>query len=185
MKVALVATALALAPSALGEATAIFFGRATHSASRVQYLPLEARDGSIWVGGANSTTFCPDDVKHCPSERDAVFAASQGGVLEMWVEVPGGQQAYIDKHGWLRYTKGHTGFIPPGSSWKGFKHIPPSSTNEAFGYLKYKGRDWWACPVGGDPYNLRVNIERVGKKCIGFRWIAPPTDKYGAWLYTS
>lgn len=113
----------------------------------------------------------------------------------MAVEVPGGQQVYIDPaDGSVGYTQAHSAAMPEGAITKGFNYTPPED-GASFGYLGFKKRGFLACSVKGDaeegPWKIYANLRSVDfddDACLGFSAlaVAGPKEgtKVGAWQYT-
>lgn len=71
-----------------------YFGvMSTRSASPVHLLPLTARGGKFYLGGAGPSSYCPPNLPEgaCPSGNSTVLAGGDV-TLSLGVVVPGGQQ---------------------------------------------------------------------------------------------
>jgi hypothetical protein len=176
-----------------------FSGLALRSASPIHFASVEARDGALHLRG-KTKTFCPQPtVPNCPpgnttellfSRRHTNKAGLPVGGLSMNVEVPGGQQVYVDKTGRMRYTIAHSGFIPPGSITGGFVYEAGAfGGNQPFAdRLSHPKGGFVACPGKGKGKNTyRVYVARkgfkAGKGCLGFDWLAQNTTGIAAWQY--
>ncbi|KAL4898692.1 hypothetical protein BDV59DRAFT_197571 [Aspergillus ambiguus] len=128
---------------------------AARSASPIHFLSMNARGGHFWLGGKTSS-YCPEQVEEiggaCPPGKETAFF----GERSLAVEVPGGQQIYVDAHGALSFTVPHSGYIPPGSSMGPFEHTP----GNPIGHWTYKGQGtngFMACPV---PVNGTADVQK-------------------------
>ncbi|KAL5363023.1 hypothetical protein BJX96DRAFT_111824 [Aspergillus floccosus] len=128
---------------------------ASRSASPIHFLPLNARGGHFWLGGKTSS-YCPEQVEEmggvCPPGTETAFF----GERSLAVEVPGGQQVYVDAAGALSFTVPHSGYIPPGSSTGPFEYTP----GKPIGHWVYKGQGasgFMACPV---PVNGTADVQK-------------------------
>ncbi|XHF98387.1 hypothetical protein AWENTII_001940 [Aspergillus wentii] len=104
----LLATA-APAPTAESNEPSPPFGvMSSRSASPIHLLPMTASAQSFWLGG-ETASYCPLKTG-CPPGKETVFAPGGTGLN---VEVPGGQQVYINPDGALSFTQAHSAYIPP------------------------------------------------------------------------
>jgi hypothetical protein len=105
MKSSFAATfALALTGSAAAApaAKSSFQGLAIHSGSPIQFATVNANDGNFWLLYKTATS-CPSNVK-CSNTTDTIFTGGKN-TLNLKVEVPGGQQVYVNDIGALRYLQ--------------------------------------------------------------------------------
>jgi len=153
--------------------------------------PVTAGGLHLTIGGTTAS-FCPTQVgTSCPPGNITAFLAS-GGTFAMDVEVPGGQQGYLDPFWNLGYTQAHSASIPPGSLTTGF------AAYEGGGFVNLNGNGWgWvACPPtaaggggGSDAWNLvaknETNAANLGG-CYGVNLKVNdlPQGTIGAWQYT-
>ncbi|KAI0133823.1 hypothetical protein BJ170DRAFT_690178 [Xylariales sp. AK1849] len=74
---------------------------------------LQAAGNAFYTGMSNPATYCPTQVVvNCPPiEGTLVYA----GLSAMAVEVPGGQQVYVNPSGAVMYTQAHSAYMPQGS----------------------------------------------------------------------
>lgn len=113
----------------------------------------------------------------------------------MAVEVPGGQQVYVDpKDGAIGYTQAHSASMPEGAITRGFIYTPPKG-DASFGELTFKKRGLLACSTKGNstegPYKIYANLRAIDfddDACLGFSGLAvtgpKKGTKVGAWQYT-
>lgn len=149
--------------------------------------------------GKETATYCPLD-SGCPVGNETLFVATkETKTLSMAVEVPGGQNVYVNpKDGAIGYTQAHSGGMPEGAIQKAFVYTPPEA-GASFGTLNFKrdGKDrgFMACSVKGDfekgPWKVHANLARVDfdkNACEGFDALAVTGPKKGkqvdAWQYS-
>lgn len=117
--------------------------------------------------------------------------------MALHVEVPGGQQVYVDSTGALRYTVPHSANTGANSSTVGFGLADNGL------YLTCKGDDFLACPLSGAVYQVYaagavagagnntggyttpVRVANVnGTSCLGFEFRVEGLDNAtAAWEY--
>jgi len=139
------------------------------SGSPVHLLPLTARGGKFYLGGAGPSSYCPVEQvgDACPPGNTTVLAGGDE-TLSMGVIVPGGQQAYVAPDGALSYTGAHSAYIPEGSIRDGFSREEPEA-GQTFGYLHFD-TGFVACSVEGQGYQVfgQVDGATFGDECLGF-----------------
>lgn len=103
----------------------------------------------------------------------------------MDVEVPGGQQAFIDPtDGSFSFSTPH-GSAPQGSILTGFEYNP-TGINADIGELTFDGEGFFACPTNGTfPYQIFVLEAGVADaECIGISVATATSEGIAAWEYT-
>ncbi|KAJ5493446.1 secreted protein [Penicillium diatomitis] len=157
---------------------------AIRSGSPIQYATLNASGQKFYLGGSTSS-YCPSEiVKDCPPGTQTAIAPS-GNALD--VEVPGGQQIYVDPTGAVSFTQAHSASMPAGSVQGGFTF----ETQADVTYWLFKGDGLLACPTSDNRYQVFAPVDNLkvpsGNKddCLGFsaRGI-PYTDAAPAWQYS-
>jgi len=149
-------------------------------------------EGETLAIGGSTASYCPDQVKpNCPPGTTTALVASGNGdaVFSMDVEVPGGQQVYLNPYWDIAYTQAHSAYIPPGSLTTGLA----AYQGGGFVNLNGNGAGWVACPPtamggGGNVWALiaknSTNAANLGL-CTGVNLkvnvIAPGP---AAWQYT-
>ncbi|KAI0477615.1 hypothetical protein GGR56DRAFT_692302 [Xylariaceae sp. FL0804] len=101
-------------------------GTAVHGAQ------LDAAGQAFYAGISGPATYCPSSVgPQCPAVRGTLVYA---GMTGMAVEVPGGQQVYVDptSGGLVRYTAAHSASLPAGSLVGGWSNKTVESACGAF-----------------------------------------------------
>ncbi|KAE8445070.1 hypothetical protein EG329_013785 [Mollisiaceae sp. DMI_Dod_QoI] len=113
---------------ALGTVTAdLFTLTASLPGNPFDGQPVNAAGEAFSLGGSPAT-YCPTSVgSACPNATGTVFA----GMTALWVEVPGGQQIYVQTNGALGFTQAHSASIPPGAYIGGFVNITVVSDCQA------------------------------------------------------
>lgn len=191
-----VSSVLALASAA---AAFDFTGIAVHSGDfRVHQKSINANGGAFWIG-KNTTTFCPDTIAKdngCPKnptggEPFTVFTApaADQSPLFMDVEVPGGQESYIDPaDGHWAFSIAHS--APPADAIYGFQYSNVTTDNkDQQGELTLPGNGAIACPSDKpDEYQIFSNGFYKGKAdkkdCIGLGISTLQYDGgFAAWQY--
>ncbi|KAJ6164992.1 hypothetical protein N7470_003664 [Penicillium chermesinum] len=92
----------------------------------------------------------------------------------MDVEVPGGQQTYVEASGALAFTQAHSAYIPAGASVGGLRYEP----GKPWSHLTYKDTGLMACPTEDKRWQVYVAQQNAtvpsGKvsDCLGFSAIA-------------
>ncbi|KAB8233449.1 hypothetical protein ETB97_000718 [Aspergillus alliaceus] len=157
---------------------------ATHSASPIHLLPMNAAGQKFWLGG-ETTSYCPLP-ENCPPGNQTVFAPGGYGLN---VNVPGGQQVYVDPNGALSFTQAHSAYIPDGSARGPFEYTP----GENWGYYTFKGwgaSGFMACPTEDNRWQVFAAIKNATvpkgnvDECLGFNALAPKADQSpAAWQY--
>ena len=174
--------ALALAGSAIAAPApqSSFQGLAIHSGSPIQFATVNANDGNFWLLYKTRTS-CPSNVK-CSKTTDTIFTGGKN-TLSLKVEVPGGQQVYVNDVGALRFTQPHSAATGEGSSQTGFA----VSKNGKFDYLTYNGSGFLACPTDDNNYLVYVNGASAvegSTDCLGFDFLVGDDSAPAAWEYS-
>lgn len=176
------------APVAPRQSVSQFGMIATHSTSAVHLQSVNANGGKFWVGKPTAT-YCPIAADECPADLYTVLATAGTGTVSMSVEVPGGQQVYVDpSDGSLSFTQAHSAYLPPGAELSPFTYTPQQGPGYV-GTLSFgTGTEgFFACPVNGtSPYQiLSLAAGTAAADCIG---INLATSEYNgtvaAWQYT-
>ncbi|TAQ85189.1 hypothetical protein B7494_g6489 [Chlorociboria aeruginascens] len=154
-----------------------------HSTSAVHLASINANEEGFYVY-RDTQSYCPDqDGVVCPA--GTVTAVAGNDTLAMDVEVPGGQQVYIDPSGALKYTIAHSASIPTGAVVDGFIYTPQSSVGTV-GNLAHGTDGIFACPVGDGSYQILVQIPGTtfdSTACIGIQIGTSSIDGVTAWEY--
>jgi len=161
---------------------------ASNPTSPVNGWPISACGQHLWVGGP-TCSYCPDVVKpNCPKGDITALYAGSG----MDVEVPGGQQYYLDAYWNVGYTQAHSAYVPPGATIGGFA----AYQNGGFVNINTGALGWVACPStasGGGGNDGRWNLVAKnssnaanlnGCTAINLKVNPVPAGTYGAWQYT-
>jgi len=190
MKTTSVLSALAVALPALAQnANAPFkswSAVAINSGSDIMYDSINA-NGTYFYLGRSTKTYTPANVGTF-NQTNTIFAGGDS-TLSLDVEVPGGQQVYVDSTGALRFTEAHSANIGDGSVATGFN---VSSTT-----LQYQNQDFLACSLGGegeplelnDVYKIRVAagapapVSPASDNCIDFSFYVSENTAPAAWEY--
>jgi hypothetical protein len=175
------AIALALVGSAIAAPArqSSFQGLAIHSGSRIQFATVNANDGDFWLLEKTRTS-CPSNVK-CSNTTATIFTGGKD-TLNLKVEVPGGQQVYVNDVGSLKFTQPHSAAIGEGSSQTGFA----ISKKGKFDYLTYKGNGFLACPTDANNYLIYVpgsSAVKGDSHCLGFDFLIGDDSAPAAWEY--
>ncbi|OQE28377.1 hypothetical protein PENSTE_c003G04326 [Penicillium steckii] len=177
---------LLAAAAPVEQANPNFSVMAVRSASPIHYTQLNAAGQKFWLGGKTSS-YCPHiDGLECPAGNQTVLA-SGGNALD--VEVPGGQQVYVDPSGALSFTQAHSASIPPNSAVGSLSYVPGKP------WAHYTFNGWnatglMACPTEDNRWqvyaamkNATVPQGNVGD-CLGFSALALPyKGDVPAWQY--
>jgi hypothetical protein len=198
---------LAAAAPTARQTTTEFGLIALHSTSIVHFSSLNANGGKFWLGKPTAS-FCPDGISPCPgknlssysSQRSAhkslagnetVFITNGAGGVSLAVEVPGGQEVYIDPtDSSLSFSSPHA-FPPTDAILTGFVFTDQTSTGTV-GSLTLPGGPTsgaFACPTNGTEqfpfqiFSLPAGTEGAG--CIGVGLGSSDVfDGAAAWEYT-
>lgn len=183
------AAAVVAAPAPAVERRAVgdhFSILALHSTSAVHLREIDANTGAFYVG-RDTKTFCPDNA-NCPPASPSgravtALTAGQDGRLGMDVIVPGGQTAYIDRFGVLRFTVAHSGATPEGAVLDGWTYTP--STEGGVGSLTHGSDAILACPANDDGYLIFVQIGPISipENCIDISIGTYPFEGDAVWQY--
>ncbi|KAL1970219.1 hypothetical protein VTN77DRAFT_5379 [Rasamsonia byssochlamydoides] len=169
------------------EDSGTFTVMALRSGSPIHFLPMQAAGERFYLGG-QPATYCPTEVTNCPPGNQTVLI--RGVALD--VEVPGGQQIYVNPEGALSFVQAHSVLIPPGSSYGPFSYQP----GQPFGQYSFEGwgaQGFMACPnqatnpsswqVFAALQNATVPTGNVND-CLGFNAAAIPYNgSFAAWQY--
>ncbi|KAK3670680.1 hypothetical protein LTR78_009372 [Recurvomyces mirabilis] len=119
-------SAISFAALSSSLASAQYFGvTSARSGSAIQYLPMNAGNETIYLGG-QALAYCPTNVGElggCPENHGQTnFAVnSNASTLELGTAVPGGQQVYADPQtGALKYTIPHSAAMSEGAAVVGW-----------------------------------------------------------------
>jgi Carbohydrate binding len=155
----------------------------------VNGAPISACGQHWWIGGS-TCSYCPSVVpaNQCPPGTTTAMFANSG----MDVEVPGGQQWYLDPSWNVGYTQAHSAFIPPGSIVGGFAAYQTGGLIN----LNPSALGWVACPptaAGGGGNNGKWNLiaknstnaaNLGGCYAVNLKVNPLPTGTVAAWQYT-
>ncbi|RDW64913.1 hypothetical protein BP6252_10564 [Coleophoma cylindrospora] len=176
------------APIAQRQEASSFSAIAVHSTSAVHLQSINANGGKFWVGAEKPTsTYCPLSTG-CPAGNITTFAAGAStGTLSLSVEVPGGQQVYVDPSGALSFTVPHSAFMPAGSQTGPFVYTAAAS-NQTVGTLTFGNgtQGFFACP--DDAVSAwQVYVFTAGSNstssCIGIGLSTVNEPAIAAWEY--
>ncbi|KAJ5584720.1 uncharacterized protein N7459_004520 [Penicillium hispanicum] len=166
--------AAAPAPAPSGQANPPFTVMSIRSASPIHYLQMNAAGQKFWLGGSTSS-YCPTNVgAGCPPGNQTVFAP---GGNAMDVEVPGGQQVYVDPSGALSFTQAHSALIPPGSAVGGLAYELGQPWNH-YTFHGWGTDGFMACPTSDHRWQVFAAISNATvpsgnvSDCLGFSAIA-------------
>ncbi|KAJ5211479.1 uncharacterized protein N7498_003125 [Penicillium cinerascens] len=147
---------------------------AIRSASPIHYMQMNAAGQKFWLGGQTSS-YCPDlQGLDCPAGNQTVIVGS-GCALD--VEVPGGQQIYVDPSGALSFTQAHSASIPPGSAIGGFKYEPGKPWSH-YTFNGWGASGFMACPTDDNRWQVFAAMENATvpsgnvEDCLGFSAMA-------------
>ncbi|KAJ5724563.1 hypothetical protein N7493_006291 [Penicillium malachiteum] len=178
MKTVVAAIALPLlaaaAPAAQASIPPSFGVMAVRSGSPIHYAQMNAAGQKFWLGGSTSS-YCPSiDGIVCPPGNQTVFA-SGGNAMD--VEVPGGQQVYVDPTGALSFTQAHSASIPAGSAVGGLIY----ETGEPWNHYTFSGwgaTGFMACPTSDNRWQVFAAMQNATvpsgdvDDCLGFSALA-------------
>ena len=106
------------------------------------------------------------------------------------VEVPGGQQVYVDPFGALSFTQAHSASIPPGSAIGGLVYEPGTPWSH-YSFTQWGASGFMACPTTDNRWQVFAAISNAivpsgdVSDCLGFSAIALPYEgSTPAWQYT-
>ncbi|GAM39923.1 IgE-binding protein [Talaromyces pinophilus] len=184
----LAACAMALPTSQKRDDSAGPFGvLALRSGSPIHLQSVNAAGQRFWIG-VPTATYCPSEVDPCPPGTETVWANPNG----LDVEVPGGQQVYVDPSGALAFTQAHSANIPAGAALGPFTFTPGTQFG-AYSTSAFGATGFMACPDdAANPSKWQVFAAfptatvptgNVGD-CLGFDAAAPAfTGDIPAWQY--
>ncbi|CZR59928.1 uncharacterized protein PAC_09823 [Phialocephala subalpina] len=87
-------------------------------------LAVNAGGEAFHLGGSPGF-YCPTSVgSACPNTTETIFAAE---LTALDVEVPGGQQVYVQANGALGFTQAHSASVPVGATIGGFVNVTVAS----------------------------------------------------------
>ncbi|MCJ1370193.1 hypothetical protein MMC20_001405 [Loxospora ochrophaea] len=125
-----------------------------------------------------------------------ITAVSSGCALS--VEVPGGQQVYVQTNGALGFTEAHSGVVPAGAATGNFTETLPAEGFGDFGFTGFGSPGGWlACPVSSaaaetGPWQVFAAIAGLSdadvpsgnvSQCIDFDALSSAASGAGAWQY--
>ncbi|MCJ1431595.1 hypothetical protein MMC27_000950 [Xylographa pallens] len=161
---------------------------AAHSASPIHLQAVNAVNQSFFIGVPPSS-YCPaPPVTDCPAGTTTTVGVN-GKAAFLAVEVPGGQQIFVRRHGALGFTAPHSATLPAGAYTSGFSLVPGTGGGLGdFGFANAAGQGFLACPTtpAGPPYQVFVDVKGFkGNRtaCIGFDALTESAP-VGAWEYT-
>ncbi|PWY86921.1 hypothetical protein BO70DRAFT_360648 [Aspergillus heteromorphus CBS 117.55] len=167
--------------------TAAFGVMSARSGSPIHLLPLNAAGSAFYLGG-ETESYCPfgNSSALCPPGTETVFAGSGSGLS---VEVPGGQEVYVNPSGALSFTVPHSAYIPAGSSLGPFVYTPGTE----FGSWTFNGwgaSGFMACPTEDSKWQVFAAVSNATvpsgnvDDCLGFDALGVPTNgTAAAWEY--
>ncbi|PYI03829.1 hypothetical protein BO78DRAFT_421273 [Aspergillus sclerotiicarbonarius CBS 121057] len=162
--------------------TTTFGVMSARSGSPIHLLPLNAAGGAFYLGGKTSS-YCPLD-SGCPAGTETTFAGD-GSALA--VEVPGGQEVYVNPSGALSFTVPHSAYIPTGSSTGPFTYTP--GKEGALGSWTF-GKGFMACPDKDNKWQVFASSQNATvpsgnvSDCLGFDAMAVKGNgSVAAWEY--
>ncbi|PMD65733.1 uncharacterized protein K444DRAFT_659880 [Hyaloscypha bicolor E] len=179
----------------------IFMANASLPDSWVDGQPINAAGQAFWVGGSPST-YCPSIVgANCPDATAQTIIIAGFSALD--VEVPGGQQIYVNVNGALGFTQAHSAVVPTGAYIGGFFNLTyMSDCSTPRTVINWKSPDGssegiLACPTKPSGPNVTVSYQLYAKtpafnltNCDGgvpvdgltATYLSSPAP-YGAWQY--
>jgi hypothetical protein len=176
MKFSAVATLSALAATVSADFGVIV----TRSGSPIHLQELNATGNAFYVGKP-TTTYCPEGVSglKCPVGKGETVFAGGHDTLGLSVQVPGGQQVYVQKNGAVGYTQAHSASIPEGATVTGWT----KTEGKTFGQLSFKDGLIF-CPEGS-AYKLYAQVPGVSfaSTCLGGNLLTVNGTAPGAWQY--
>ncbi|KAL8827869.1 MAG: hypothetical protein Q9191_002931 [Dirinaria sp. TL-2023a] len=154
--------------------------------------PLNAQNSSFYIGNVTESS-CPSTVKLCPPGNVTALRTSARGEAQMDVQVPAGQQVYVDVNGALRYTVAHSNVIPPGGLNQTFSLFRGKPTYFTFSGVG-KASGFLACPVPSNSTVWQVYADLPSltdenivsqniSACLGFDALATNYKGFAAWQY--
>ena len=165
--------------------------------SPIHKQAISATSLGFWIG-AETSTYCPtDEVPDCATYTANVTAISGSDGCSMVVDVPGGQNCFIDgTTGALGFTSPHSEEMPPGAINYGFEFQNGTSGNAQYGTLGYDvdgATGFVACPsaqlcaqqAGANCtiWNVRANIKGANTtNCLDMTVVTQRTPAV-AWEY--
>ncbi|KAI7975936.1 hypothetical protein EIK77_007262 [Talaromyces pinophilus] len=174
----LAACAMALPTSQKRDGSTGPFGvLALRSGSPIHLQSVNAAGQRFWIG-VPTATYCPSEIYELTCTKD--------------VEVPGGQQVYVDPSGALAFTQAHSANIPAGAALGPFTFTPGTQFG-AYSTSAFGATGFMACPDdAANPSKWQgfaafstatVPTGNVGD-CLGFDAAAPAfTGDIPAWQY--
>lgn len=148
--------------------------------------------GLRWNVGGPLCTYCPSDVvPSCPAGTSTVVTAgsSSAAAYAMDVEVPGGQQIYLDASWAVGYTQAHSAYLPSGSLQGGL--VAYAGDSGGLVNLNSGGWGWAVCaPTGTNSgYTLYAanstnQAALAGCTPVNLKVAAQASGTVGAWQYT-
>ncbi|CAG8327267.1 unnamed protein product [Penicillium salamii] len=175
----------AAAPASEPTSNPNFGVMAVRSASPIHYLQMNAAGQKFYLGG-ETASYCPDQVPQCPPGKETIFTPG-GSSLD--VNVPGGQQVYVDPNGALSFTQAHSANIPAGSAIGPFVYSP----DKPWAHYSFNGwgaSGFMACPTEDSRWQVFAAIKNATvpkgnvEECLGFSALALPYDgDVPAWQY--
>ncbi|KAJ5648721.1 hypothetical protein N7490_005093 [Penicillium lividum] len=190
MKAVIASIALPLLASAAPVATTAanpeFGVMSVRSGSPIHYLQMNASGQKFYLGGTTSS-YCPSiQGLVCPPGNQTVFAP---GGNAMSVEVPGGQQVYVDPTGALSFTQAHSASIPAGSAVGDMVY----ESGDPWSHYSFNGwgaQGLMACPTTDNRWQVFAAIQNATvpsgsvDDCLGFDAFALTyTGDIPAWQY--
>ncbi|KAI9639981.1 hypothetical protein NHQ30_011650 [Ciborinia camelliae] len=144
--------------SACGGAAEAFGLISIQSGSRLQAQSINAVDGHLWIG-KNTSSYCPLK-SGCPAGNITTFTAGNQ-TLHMNVEVPGGQQVYINTTAAISFTAPHSAETFDGLT-TGWNYT--AGEGSSLGRLTFPGYGFIACAStdGPDMYQVYATPGGVG-----------------------
>ncbi|KAE9380985.1 hypothetical protein N431DRAFT_137255 [Stipitochalara longipes BDJ] len=88
-----------------------FTATASLPGSNLDGLPVNAAGQAFWLGGSPAS-YCPTVAPQCPVVTQTIIYNGSGGLA---VEVPSGQEIYVNANGALGFTQAHSETIPIGA----------------------------------------------------------------------
>ncbi|KAI3321306.1 hypothetical protein HD806DRAFT_546692 [Xylariaceae sp. AK1471] len=93
--------------------------------SGVNGAQLNAAKEGFYSGLSGPSTYCPlNPASSCPNVMGTLVSQNMEALM---VEVPGGQQIYVQTDGQVKFTIPHSAYMPPGSITDGWHHTTSSS----------------------------------------------------------
>lgn len=146
---------------------------AIRPASPIQHMQMNAGGLKFWLGGQTSS-YCPTQVGICPPGNQTVFIAGGSYMVSTQppttnppsltynqdVEVPGGQQVYVDPSGALSFTQAHSIYIPPGSAIPGVVYEPGKPWSHLTGHA-FGADGFMACPTPDHRWQVFVAMQNA------------------------